>query len=120
MRWPTSVDHPDTPVRAVFNTPGWETNPECVYIGMPGYAGQAAGFFGKPWACLKSPLGWQKAFQEYMVHKVQTDPVYAGAVVALHGKTLICFCKGGKRGPDAACHGDMLALAAKHLHDQLS
>jgi hypothetical protein len=115
MHWPTPEDYPHTRVRAVFNTPGWADDPAAVYVGMPGYAGQTEGFFGKPWSCLKDPRGWQHAFREYLVHRVQTDPVYAGAVMALHGKTLICFCKGGKRGPDAACHGDLLAMAAERL-----
>jgi hypothetical protein len=92
-------------------------NPIYVYIGLPGYAGQETGYFGKPWACLKDPDGWQAGFLRYLTKRLDEDPVFAGAVAALHGHQLVCFCKhkrGGK-GADQPCHGDALATVSEWL-----
>lgn len=111
-----------TRITSVFRAPkGWESDDRYVYIGMPGYAGQSEGFFGKPWKCLKHPEGWQVGFYEYAVRRVAFDPVYAGALVGLHGKILVCFCKHkkGGLGADQPCHGNLLAKASENLYHGL-
>lgn len=104
-----------TDVQSVITRPNWKQDPYAVYIGMPGYAGQTTGYFGKPWACLRNPRGWRAAYREYAIKRVTTDPEFAVAVLGLHGKTLICFCKGSARGRDADCHGDLLKDMAERL-----
>lgn len=98
------------------------TEPTLVYIGMPGRAARAAGItddivgpFGKPWACLSDPNGWRYAYAAYLKRRLADDPAFREAVRSLHGKTLICWCKGGKRGADPDCHGDLLAEFAERL-----
>lgn len=111
--WPRDADH--TRVTSVIVSPDWAQRPDHVYIGMPGYAGQTEGPFGKPWACLRDPRGWREAYREYLIRRVCSDAGFAQAVLGLHGKTLVCFCKGGRRGADADCHGDLLASVAERL-----
>lgn len=89
---------------------------DIVYIGMPGKAAAAYGItdigpFGKPWACLKDPRGWQTAYREYLYARIKTDADFALAVRDLHGKTLVCWCK----SKGANCHGDILSAAAEWL-----
>lgn len=100
-------------------------DPGLVYIGMPGRAAFAAGLpdeaigpFGKPWACLQDPRGWQVAYREYLWNRLKSDPDFALAVRDLHGKTLVCWCKGKRpeHGGDDHCHGDILSKAAEWLY----
>ena len=87
---------------------------ECVYVGMPGRAArafgitdEAAGPFGKPWACLQAPDGWAAAYHRYLINRIQQDPEFALAVKALQGKTLLCWCDSKPHGP--ACHARILS-----------
>ena len=121
--WPMGERHGLTFVTSVFRAPkGWESDADYVYIGLPGYAGKVTGYFGKPWACLKHPQGWQVGFREYMLERVLLDPVYAGAIAALRGKILVCFCKHKKGGfgENQMCHGDLLAEMAEWLVGKMS
>ena len=95
-----------------------------VYVGMPGNAARAYGLtddlvgpFGKPWACLKDPRGWQVAYREYLHDRIMADPDFALAVRDLHGKTLVCWCHA--KGPGTICHGDTLAAAANWLFEAM-
>lgn len=92
------------------------------YIGMPGRAATAAGLtddmigpFGKPWACLDDPRGWQVAYREHLWSLIRSDADFALAVRDLHGKTLVCWCKGKNGNADQPCHGDILAAAVEWL-----
>lgn len=103
----------------------WYLKPDVVYIGMPGKAqretgipNSAVGPFGKPWECLNHPDGWREGYREYLRERIKTDPEFRHAVAGLAGKTLVCWCKGGKKGPDPDCHGDLLAVAAEFLAER--
>jgi hypothetical protein len=113
MEWPRGAEH--TRVSSVMLHRFWRNDPNAVYIGMPGYAGQTEGPFGKPWECLRDPRGWRAAYAEYLDKRLENDPAFRARVTTLHGKTLICFCKGSKRGLDADCHGDYLAKRIEEL-----
>jgi Domain of unknown function (DUF4326) len=122
MDWPTGEVHGHTTITSVKRAPAmWQTDGAHVYIGMPGYAAQTTGYFGKPWECLRDPRGWRVAYRDYLVHRIENDPVFAGAVLALHGYTLVCFCKHKHQGhgADQWCHGDLLATAAERLFHAL-
>lgn len=102
----------------------FDADPNVVYIGMPGKAAAANGItddhigpFGKPWECLRDPRGWEIAYREYLWARIKADADFALAVRDLHGKTLVCWCKGREplvRGKDR-CHGDSLSAAAEWL-----
>ena len=85
---------------------------QAVYVGMPGSAATAfgiprnEGLFGKPWDCLRHPLGWQTGYLRYLVDRLSKDPWFEGQVKALHGRTLLCWCsaKGAEH-----CHAQILA-----------
>ena len=51
-------------------------------------------------------------FESYFTEKLQTDPEFVKAVLALKGKVLACYCK-----PEA-CHGDVIATWVDD-HDQM-
>ncbi len=64
-----------------------------------------AGTFGNPYFL---PGEWQRdmviaKFKQYFWRKVNDDPEFRGAVRALEGRRLGCFCK-----PES-CHGDIIA-----------
>jgi len=42
-------------------------------------------------------------FEEYFLDRLETDSVFAEAVLKLKGKRLGCFCR-----PNEACHGDVI------------
>lgn len=105
----------DTRVSSLILMRGWRTDARCVYIGMPGYAGMTTGHYGKPWACLRDPRGWEVAYREHLGKRIREDPDFVMDLADLHGKILICFCKGGRRGPDAPCHGDTLRRAVEWI-----
>lgn len=114
--WPRTPNTCGTRVTSVMLEPHWEVKEGFVYIGMPGFAGQTSGYFGKPWACKHDHRGWRYTYREYLRNRLRSDPIFRASVKALHGKTLVCFCKGGKRGPDADCHGDLLVQAIEYLN----
>ena len=82
------------------------------YVGMPGNASRAFGIpdeatgFGKPWECLRSPLGWQTAYLRHLVDRLASNPVFLESVRSLHGRTLLCWCA-AKNAP--FCHAHILA-----------
>jgi hypothetical protein len=45
-------------------------------------------------------------YREYLWQRIEEGSVTVEQLAALHGKTLVCFCK------PQACHGDVLAAAA--------
>lgn len=138
MDWPQNQPH--TPVTSGKGWREWRHDPEFVYIGLPGYGDglPKAGHptwqapFGKPWECLTEARRlfgddgivereglWRHTYRDYLVDKIENNPVFAGAVLALHGKTLVCWCKGKRGRDDAWCHGDLLAYAAERLYHNL-
>lgn len=82
-----------------------------VYIGRAGH-GQT-GYFGNPVrrnarcpVCgdlHETPASTIPCFARYFEQRVDSDPEYRAQVLALHGKTLGCFCA------PARCHGDIIA-----------
>ena len=104
-----------------------------IYIGMPGNAARAYGIadenvgpFGKPWACLKDPRGWQIAYSEYLYTRMKTDGDFALDVRDLHGQHLLCWCLAkAKRRPDFdmakfACHGLILIHAVEWIYHEMT
>lgn len=96
--------------------PGWEQNPEYVYIGRAGRGFD--GRFGNPF-----PLGPHEErgstlerYRAYLWSRINADspeyaPDFTRAVAGLHGRTLVCFCA------PKPCHGDILAAAAAWLNE---
>lgn len=110
-----------TAVQLVGRPDRWTA--DMVYIGMPGRAARAFGItddavpgFGKPWACLRDPRGWQEAYRAYLWDRLNADPEFRASVKALAGKTLVCWCKA--KGPDTRCHGEILIRAIDWLNAQ--
>jgi len=89
----------------------WMHDDNYVYIGRPGKG--VPGSFGNP-----NPLKKESdresnlaQYRKYLEKQVKEDPDFRAKVAALHGKTLVCFCK------PKACHGDILAEMADRLHE---
>lgn len=64
----------------------------------------AFGCFGNPFPV--KTYGREKCIEKYRVYflrRVESDPAFREAALALKGKRLGCFCK-----PDNACHGDVI------------
>lgn len=102
-----------TPVANIYHLPpGWEQDPQYVYIGRPG-KGQP-GPFGNPYYLVPMDGGRRGAtleqYKAYLDDRILTEQAFREAVRDLHGKTLVCFCK------PKACHGDWLSEAADILH----
>lgn len=87
--------------------PGWEQNPDYVYIGRAGHG--FSGEYGNPHV-----LGWcsfcggrheregvVEAFKLYARARRAADPDWRALVEKLRGKWLVCFCK------PKDCHGDV-------------
>ena len=58
-------------------------------------------------------------FLAYLISRLKSDAVFAGAVMSLRSKDLKCFCSNGKCSKaDGAryCHGHVLLKAAELLH----
>ena len=100
MLWPQNAEH--TPVVSGKGRTDWRHEGETfVYIGLPGYGDGLpktgkpswACPFGKPWSILTGlprhdPKGqWRKRYRDHLVERLQ-DPVFAGAVLSLHGRNL--------------------------------
>lgn len=77
--------------------------PYDVYIGRPGRG--EAGLFGNPfWKSDESGRDEAIAkFEVYFLDRVESDPAYRAAVLALKGLRLGCFCA------PKHCHGDVIA-----------
>jgi len=131
MEWPQGAAH--TPVVSGKGRSDWRSDDRFVYIGLPGYGdglpktGKPSWEcpFGKPWTLVqgtdRASDGWRWAYRDYLVAKIENDPCFAGAVAALHGHTLVCWCKGKptrseRDGMSKFCHGDLLAAAAESLY----
>ena len=91
-------------------------SPYDVYIGRAG-RGQS-GYFGNPIkvgepcpVCGKrhSRAATLVCYRQYLMRRVQSDPLFKERIMALHGKTLGCFCK------PKTCHGDILAEVIDRL-----
>jgi hypothetical protein len=133
MNWPQDAEH--TPVVSGKGRSDWRHESEYfVYIGLPGYGdglpktGEPTwdgAPFGKPWRIVQGADDWKPRYWDYLVERIQNEPVFAGAVASLHGKTLVCWCKGKPKsdGESATqskfCHGDLLAAAAERLYHAL-
>jgi hypothetical protein len=96
---------------------------DAVYVGMLGKAATHFGIasvpvagFGKPWACLNDERGWRYAYAAYLRKRLAEEPAFREAVMLLHGKLLVCWCKHSKsRGEDPDCHADLLAHYAEQM-----
>lgn len=87
-----------------------------VYIGRAG-KGQS-GYFGNPivkgrrcHVCGDTHWGngaTLDCYRRWLANKMDFDKEFKKRVLALKGKTLVCFCK-----PEFPCHGDVLAEAAE-------
>jgi len=128
MLWPQDAEH--TPVVSGKGRTDWRSDERFVYIGLPGYGDGLAktgypvegAMFGKPWSLVPKDGdagAWRTPYRDYLVAKIESNPIFAGAVLALHGHTLVCWCKGKSNRPDTWCHGDMLAYAAERLFHAL-
>ena len=113
-------------VQAYGDPANWPA--DAVYVGMPGNAARAYGItdesnpgFGKPWYCLNDPRGWETAYREYLHRRLIDDDAFRSAVLALHGKTLLCWCLAkAMRHPNFEvgafhCHAVILAKAVEWL-----
>ena len=80
-----------------------------VYIGRPS-------FWGNPFAIGKDG-DREEVIEKYRVYlwsKICSGEITLEQLASLHGKTLGCFCS------PLACHGDVLAKAAKWAKKQLA
>lgn len=60
-------------------------------------------------------------FLVYLISRLKSDPVFAGAVMSMKSRDFKCYCSNGKRSTaDGAryCHGLILLKAADLLHKQ--
>lgn len=82
--------------------PGWETNPDYVYIGRAG-KGQD-GYFGNPHRVRPSEaIGTTLTlYRAQLRGRFTIDEEFARRFRELDGKILVCFCK-----PNP-CHGDVI------------
>ena len=101
----------------------WNAPEDSTYIGR-------GSLYGNP-ILLTNPKDPQERievilqFKDYLTHRLQEDPIFAGAVKSLKGRDLKCYCSNGKSSLDEVarhCHGLILLHAAEllHLHDSLS
>lgn len=90
----------------ITDTPwNWKQDPQYVYIGRPSIYGNpfAIGYRCKRCGQLHPDGGSTlKCYREYMLERIETDPVFKEAIEALRDKTLVCFCK------PKPCHGDVI------------
>lgn len=82
----------------LYKTPGWEDDPNCVYIGRAGKGRD--GYFGNPYPKADDPIG---EFGIYAMQRCGDDGEWRRRVRDLWGKKLMCFCA------PKPCHGDKLA-----------
>lgn len=73
----------NTPARLL--PPGWRNNPQFVYCGRPS-------IFGSPFPLQRGekPGSTLGKFREYFLNRVNNNPGFRAAVLALRGKTLVC------------------------------
>lgn len=92
--------------------PGWESDPQYVYVGRAGKGFD--GYFGNPFP-VTSELSRSHvlhSFMNYADRRIEEDPEYRERVKGLYGKTLVCFCD------PKPCHGDYLEYLADHLFEE--
>jgi len=91
--------------------PGWESDPQYVYIGRKGKGFD--GYFGNPYLVTseRSRQEALNAFIDHANHRIRQDSKYRERVKGLYGKTLVCFCD------PKPCHGDYLEYLADHLFE---
>jgi len=72
--------------------PGWESNPDFVYVGRKGKG--LDGRFGNPF-----PLNFEserdlilQQYEDYLLQRLHFDEDFRAAVRGIHGKHLVCFC----------------------------
>jgi hypothetical protein len=92
--------------------PGWQQNPDYVYIGRPGKG--LSGLFGNPISVGKKcpvcgkvhtgPGDTLPCFEDWLRLHMGMVPAFHEAVLGLRGKILVCFCKDR---PSKPCHGDI-------------
>lgn len=100
-----------------------------VYVGRAGKG--STGYFGNPHT-MPGPCrscgrdhgrqGTLAAYREYLLARVESDPVFRQQVLELRGKRLGCFCarKGGVTASDPhVCHGQVLAAWIEEQEAQL-
>lgn len=99
-----------TTVANIRNCPaGWQSDRKYVYIGRPGKG--LSGYYGNP-IMLRNEADREEVlhqYYDYAAKRIHEDPKFAAMVLALEGKTLVCFCA------PKACHGDVLVLLIDYL-----
>ena len=90
---------------------GWEDDPSFVYIGRPGRG--HTGYYGNPFILYhpKDREDMLHRYYDWAVNLLHTDPTFAGKVLDLDGKTLVCFCR------PLACHGDVLIVLIDYMKE---
>jgi hypothetical protein len=100
----------------VVNKRTHSAQPGDVYIGRPGPWGNE--YSHRPEATALHIVGSvEEAIEGYRTQlwcEIEMGRVGLEELAALHGKTLVCWCKPGP------CHGDVLAAAAAWAVDQLA
>ncbi len=95
----------------------WNAPEDAVYIGR-------GSLYGNP-IPLSNPKDEDERiecidqFLVYLIGRLKSDAIFAGAVMSLRSKDLKCFCSNGKCSKtDGAryCHGHVLLKAAELLH----
>jgi len=89
--------------------PGWEDDPQYVYIGRAGRGHD--GYWGNP---IRLKTGESRGatldtYKELLCKRLQEDEEFAVRFWGLQGKTLVCFCK------PLPCHGDVMAKELDRL-----
>lgn len=95
----------------------WNAPEDAVYIGR-------GSLYGNP-IPLSNPKDEDERvecidqFLVYLISRLNSDAVFAGAVMSLRARDLKCFCSNGKCSTDDGaryCHGHVLLKAADLLH----
>lgn len=92
--------------------PGWESDPQYVYIGRAGR--RFDGYFGNPFPMAGKDWIRDRVLERFMGYadeRIERDPEFRERVKGLYGKTLVCFCD------PKPCHGDYLEYLADHLFE---
>lgn len=96
----------------------WNAPEDAVYIGR-------GSLYGNP-IPLSNPKDEEERiscidqYLNYLINRLKSDAVFAGAVMSLKSENLKCFCSNGKCSTSEGaryCHGHVLLEAANLLHN---
>jgi hypothetical protein len=102
-----------TSVVNIYHLPKeWEQDAQYVYIGRRKSTDGPSGYFGNPFVLMKgeSRGSTLEQYRKYFYNRLETDPEFKARILALKGKTLVCFCrpKAGFPAGEAICHGQII------------